>query len=72
MPHQLIWLIFFLPLISFAIIALFIRPFIKPENRIAGYITITAIAGSLGLSVWALVAEMGQPEHLLAVPAVNW
>ena len=47
MPYQLIWLIFFLPLISFAIIALFIRPFVKPENRIAGYITITAIAGSL-------------------------
>ncbi len=69
MPYQLIWLIFFLPLISFAIIAIFIRPFVKPGNRIAGYITITAIAGSLALSVWALLTVMGQPNHEIAVPS---
>jgi NADH-quinone oxidoreductase subunit L len=72
MPYQFIWLIFFLPLISFVIIALFIRPFVRPENRIAGYITITAIAAALALSVWALVTVMGQPKHELDVPGINW
>jgi NADH-quinone oxidoreductase subunit L len=72
MPNQLVWLIFFLPVISFAIIALFIRPFVKPENRIAGYITITAIAGSLALSVWAIIAVMGEKEHVLAIPDITW
>jgi NADH-quinone oxidoreductase subunit L len=72
MPHQLVWLIFFLPLISFAIIAVFIRPFVKPQYRVAGYITITAIAGSLALSIWALLTVMGEHEHVIAVPAVNW
>ena len=69
---QLVWLIFFLPLISFAVISVFIRPFVRPESRVAGYITITAIAGSLALSVWALLAVMGQPGHTLAVPSINW
>jgi NADH-quinone oxidoreductase subunit L len=72
MPNQLVWLIFFLPVISFAIIALFIRPFVKPENRIAGYITITAIAGSLALSVWAIIAVMGEKEHVLAISDFTW
>jgi NADH-quinone oxidoreductase subunit L len=72
MPYQLFWLIFFLPLISFAIIAVFIRPFVKPQRRVAGYITITAIAGSLALSVWALLTVMGQANHQVAVPSINW
>ncbi len=72
MPNQLVWLIFFLPVISFVLIALFIRPFVRPENRIAGYITIIAIAGSLALSIWAIIAVMGQAEHILAVPDINW
>ncbi|MDD5703957.1 MAG: NADH-quinone oxidoreductase subunit L, partial [Dehalococcoidales bacterium] len=69
---QLVWLIFFLPLISFAVISVFIRPFVRPESRVAGYITITAIAGSLALSVWALLTVMGQSEHILTVPSINW
>jgi NADH-quinone oxidoreductase subunit L len=72
MPYQLIWLILFLPLISFVVIAVFIRPFVKPHSRIAGYITITAIAGSLALSIWALLEVMGRPEHELAIPVINW
>jgi NADH-quinone oxidoreductase subunit L len=71
-PHQLIWLIFFLPLISFAVIAVFIRPFVKPQYRIAGYLTIVAIGGSLALSIWSLFSVMGQSSHSLAVPAINW
>jgi NADH-quinone oxidoreductase subunit L len=72
MPNQLVWLIFFLPVISFVIISLFVRPFVKPENRVAGYITITAIAGSLALSIWAVLAVMGQEDHILAIPDITW
>jgi NADH-quinone oxidoreductase subunit L len=71
MPYQLLWLIFLLPLFSFIIIGLFLRPFLKNQPRTAGYITIAALLGSLGLSVWALTEVMstGQP---LPVPDVTW
>ncbi|MCJ7425657.1 MAG: NADH-quinone oxidoreductase subunit L [Dehalococcoidales bacterium] len=71
MPYQLVWLIFLLPLFSFIIIALFLRPFLKSQPKTAGYITIAALTGSLGLSVWALMEVMatGQP---LPVPDITW
>jgi NADH-quinone oxidoreductase subunit L len=71
MPYQLVWLIFLLPLFSFIIIGLFLRPFLKNQPRTAGYVTIAALLGSLGLSVWALAEVMatGQP---LPVPDVSW
>jgi NADH-quinone oxidoreductase subunit L len=72
MPYQLIWLIFFLPVLSFVIISLFIRPLVKAESRVAGYITITALFGCLGLSIWTLVAVMGSPHHELDVPQISW
>ncbi len=72
MPHQLIWLVFFLPVISFAVISLFVRPFVKAESRIAGYITITALVGSLGLSLWTLFEVMAAIPHELPVPQLSW
>ena len=71
MPYQMVWLIFLLPLFSFIIIALFFRPFLKNQPKTAGYITIAALLGSLGLSVWALLEVMatGQP---LPVPDITW
>ncbi|MBA7575768.1 MAG: NADH-quinone oxidoreductase subunit L [Dehalococcoidia bacterium] len=71
MPYQMVWLIFLLPLFSFIIIALFFRPFLKNQPKTAGYITIAALLGSLGLSVWALMEVMatGQP---LPVPDITW
>lgn len=72
MPHQLVWLIFLLPVFSFIVTSLFIRPFVKPESRVAGYITIIAIAGSLILSIWTLMAVMAAPHHELPVPDINW
>ncbi|MDP2917214.1 MAG: proton-conducting transporter membrane subunit, partial [Dehalococcoidia bacterium] len=72
MPSQVAWLIFLLPVFSFIIIALFIRPFVKPESKVAGYITITAIAGSLALSIWALIAVMGAKEHIIEIPDIQW
>ena len=72
MPSQLIWLIFLLPVCSFVIVSFFIRPFVKPESRVAGYITITAISGSLALSLWALAAVMAAPHHQIVVPDISW
>ncbi len=71
-PHQMVWLIFLLPLFSFVIIGFFIRPFVKAESRVAGYITIAAIGGSLALSIWALFAVMAAPHHEIPVPDVTW
>ncbi len=72
MPYQLIWLIFLLPVFSFVIISFFVRPFVKPESRVAGYITITAIGSSLALSLWVLAAVMAAPHHELPVPDISW
>ncbi|MFC1992556.1 NADH-quinone oxidoreductase subunit L [Chloroflexota bacterium] len=72
MPYQLVWLIFLLPLLSFVIIAFFIRPFVKAESKVAGYITIGAITGSLILSLWALKAVMAAPHHELPIPDISW
>ena len=72
MTQELVWLIFLLPLFSFVIISFFVRPFIKRESKVAGYITITAIFGSLSLSIWALMAVMAAPHHELLMPDINW
>jgi NADH-quinone oxidoreductase subunit L len=72
MPSSLAWLILFLPVISFVIIALFIRPLVKPESRIAGYLTILAIAGSLALSVWAIISVARSENHLIAINPISW
>ncbi|MBI2832539.1 MAG: NADH-quinone oxidoreductase subunit L [Chloroflexi bacterium] len=72
MPYQLFWGIFLLPLLSFVIIALFIRPFVKPESKVAGYITIAAILTSFALSVWGLITVLAAPGHEVAVPAISW
>jgi NADH-quinone oxidoreductase subunit L len=71
-PHQMVWLIFLLPLFSFVIIGFFVRPFVKAESRVAGYITIAAIGGSLALSIWALFAVMAAPHHDIPIPDVTW
>ena len=72
MPHQFIWLIFLIPLFSFIIIGFFVRPFVRAESKLAGYITILSIGGSLALSVWALFAVMAAPHHEIPVPDVTW
>ncbi len=59
MPEFAAWSIFLLPLASFVIIALVIRPFFNRYAKVAGYITILAIAVSLVLSSWALRATVG-------------
>jgi NADH-quinone oxidoreductase subunit L len=72
MPHQLVWLIFLLPLFSFAIISLFLRPFLNNQPKLGGYVTIAALTGSFALSVWTLIEVMAAPGHELAIPTINW
>ena len=72
MPYQFVWLIFLLPLFSFIIISFFIRPFVKSEAKVAGYITLTAIGGSMVLSFWALMAVMAAPHHEIPIPDITW
>jgi NADH-quinone oxidoreductase subunit L len=71
-PYQLVWLIMLLPLFSFIINGLIIRPFVRPEYRVAGYITIGAIGASAALSIWTLISVMSAHPHELAVPDVSW
>jgi NADH-quinone oxidoreductase subunit L len=71
-PYQLVWLILLLPLVSFVVVSLFFRPFLNDKPKLGGYITIACIAGSLVLSVWALVSVMATPGHEIPIPAITW
>jgi len=71
-PYQLVWLIFLLPLCSFVIVGLFLRPLLNNKPRVGGYVTIAAIAGSLALSVWALNSVMAAPGHEITIPPITW
>jgi len=72
MPSEMVWLIFLLPLFSFVIIALFLRPFFNHKPRLGGYVTIASLVGSLGLSIWALVEVLAAEGHSLPIPDINW
>ena len=72
MPHQLIWLIFLLPLFSFLIVSLFLRPFFNHKPQLGGYVAIAAIFSSFLLSVWVLMGVLAAPGHALPVPDINW
>jgi NADH-quinone oxidoreductase subunit L len=69
-PYQLIWLIMLLPLASFIVNGLLIRPFVKPKSKVYGYITIGSIAVSAVFSVWALFNVMSNRQ--ITVPDVSW
>ena len=58
-PEAAVWGIVALPLASFVLIALVIRPFFNSYARLSGYLTILAILGSLVLSIWALSGVTG-------------
>lgn len=58
------WLIFLLPVASFLLIGLVVRPFLNRWAALAGYITVLAVLGSFVLSLMALRATMGQEEPL--------
>ena len=60
-----------MPLASFALISLVIRPFVGAQSQSAGYITIAAVALSFVLSIWALIATSAA-HGPLAYPTHSW
>ncbi len=72
MSSQAFWLIFLLPVISFVLISVLVKPFTRRDSPVAGYITIMAITGSVILSIWTLVEVMGAPNHEIHVPDITW
>ena len=72
-PEAAVWLIFFLPLASFVLIALVIRPFFKQHSIAAGHLTVLAIGASLVLSLWALGSVVSADESQLGKHGeVDW
>jgi len=72
MPYQLVWLIFLLPLFSFLVISLILRPFLNHKPKLSGYVIITSLIGSFGLSIWGLMSVMAAPGHELLIPDISW
>ena len=64
------WTIFLLPLASFAIISLVIRPFLNRYSFLSGLVLIAALATALGLSVWTLRTVIAGPP--LEFEAHEW
>ena len=71
MPEVAAWLILFLPLASFALIALVVRPLRGAQAQEAAYITIGAVAIAFLLSVWALTNTIGSHGGA-AYPVHEW
>ena len=65
------WAILFLPLASFLVIALVIRPFLNGYARLSGYVTILAIGAAFVLSLVAL-AEVASGEGEIGWAAHSW
>ena len=63
-----VWLIFLLPLASFAVIVLVVRPFVGRESKVASHLTIASLAVGLGLSVWALASVIEQEGTVAFAP----
>jgi NADH-quinone oxidoreductase subunit L len=72
MQNNFVWLIFLIPLLSFAVISLILKPFFKDKPKLAGYTTITAVSISFILSVIVLFKLLAVPNHQLLIPEINW
>ncbi len=71
-PYQLVWAIFLLPLFSFVLISFVLKPALRDKPRVSGYTLITCLSISLILSLWTLSSVLRSPEHIVAVPDINW
>ena len=71
-PESAAWLILFLPLISFVIIVVFIRPALGSASLLSGLLTVGAIGASLGLSIWALASVIDEPGHVIEFDSHKW
>ena len=72
--EQLIWAIFFLPLASFALIALVIRPFFNHASVISGPIAVVSIGASFVISILTFIDTtinqhnpIGDPKDWLSI-----
>jgi len=72
MPNAALLAIILLPVCSFLFISLVLRPFFNRRPLISAYTTIAAIAGSLVLSIWALIEVNGAEHHLLTNVNYQW
>ena len=65
------WLIFLLPLASFALIAFVIRPFFNRYSSMAGYLTILTVGAAALISLFALASLAVHENELLTAP-IEW
>jgi NADH-quinone oxidoreductase subunit L len=72
MPNAAVLSIILLPICSFLFISLVLRPFFNHRPLLSAYTTISAIAGSLILSIWALIEVNGAEHHLLTDVSYQW
>ena len=70
--EQLIWSIFFLPLASFIVISLIIRPFFNKYSFVSGPIAIVSIGLSFFLSILAFIDVMFNKEKALVSEPSKW
>ena len=70
--EQLIWAIFFLPLISFGLIALIIRPFFNQASVIAGPIAVLVIGASFVISILTFIERTINGTLTLVGDPINW
>ncbi len=66
-----VWLILLLPLASFVICALVIRPFLNHQSHLAGLLTIAAVGVAFLLSLWAF-ASVVDAHGALDFPNHSW
>jgi NADH-quinone oxidoreductase subunit L len=71
-PYQLIWAIMLLPLASFVVNGVILRPFFKRESKIYAYTTILAIGLACAFAIWALSSLMRLDSHEIAITPINW
>jgi len=64
MPELAAWLILILPLASFILIAVVIRPMLGAASKLAGVVAILAVGASFVLSLWALSSTISGHGHL--------
>ena len=60
LTEQMVWAIFLLPVASFLLIGLVIRPLGPGASRLAGYVTILALGIGFFLSIWLLSSSAHQ------------
>lgn len=72
MPDIAYWLIFLLPLFSFLIISLFLRPLSNHRPQLSGYLATGAVGFSLLLSVITLIEVSRASQLPLPIKPLEW